>query len=283
MPPVKEFHYFDRSTDYPSLDWLSEARLFKRLQQKGYFFQCLNKVVKAFLRGQFQRAKWFARFYFSNYSDKWYLSLFNVEGLISGDITPSYSILDEVDVRRMKELVPDAKIIFLIRNPIDRSWSNVRFRAGRCGTTVNLDDFNSFKGKIESESHTLRSNYLRTIDLFLKYYGEGQLLIGFYDAIELDPDGLLSNIQRHIGCQNVVCPDNVKRRINSSKKLDIPDQFYAYLKAKYKEDIDELADRFGGYARKWQLEMNGESTQSLDESTPLAPVVRPRERGSCSG
>ena len=53
-------------------------------------------------------------------------SLFELERGITGDITPSYSILEDKDVARMHATVPNAKIIFLMRNPFDRAWSNFR-------------------------------------------------------------------------------------------------------------------------------------------------------------
>ena len=37
-----------------------------------------------------------------------------------GEITPAYSTLGPDDVRRVHRLVPDARIIFMMRNPVER-------------------------------------------------------------------------------------------------------------------------------------------------------------------
>ena len=45
------------------------------------------------------------------------------KGKMIGEITPAYSTLGPDDVRRVHRLVPDARIIFMMRNPVERVWS----------------------------------------------------------------------------------------------------------------------------------------------------------------
>jgi hypothetical protein len=50
---------------------------------------------------------------------------------LTGDITPAYSSLDETTLRRMVRAAPQAKFLFLVRDPLDRLWSHVRMQAKR--------------------------------------------------------------------------------------------------------------------------------------------------------
>jgi hypothetical protein len=60
-----------------------------------------------------------------SFDDGWYASLFEPaeEGKTVGEYTPSYSVIDRDMVARVHELMPEAKIVLMMRNPIERAWS----------------------------------------------------------------------------------------------------------------------------------------------------------------
>ncbi|MDX8352338.1 sulfotransferase [Cognatiyoonia sp. IB215182] len=47
------------------------------------------------------------------------------------DMTPNYATLPDETLARMVALSPDAKVMFLIRDPLDRLWSHIRMQARR--------------------------------------------------------------------------------------------------------------------------------------------------------
>ena len=47
------------------------------------------------------------------------------------DITPSYATLPAPVLRRMNDIGADVRIVYLLRDPVDRLWSHVRMLAGR--------------------------------------------------------------------------------------------------------------------------------------------------------
>ena len=53
------------------------------------------------------------------------------EGRLVADITPSYALLPEPVLARMVAAYPDARWIYLIRDPLERLWSHVRMQAHR--------------------------------------------------------------------------------------------------------------------------------------------------------
>ncbi len=254
MLPIKELHYFDRDYSYPSPSYLAQSKLSNRLRNKKWLKKairdCLSSIYR--LKG-WSVLKWKLLWYFSEFNDDWYLSLFKgKDHQLLGEINPDYSMLSENDISEMKRLAPDAKIVFLMRNPIDRAWSQIRFNDHHKRKTEEIINF------INSERQELRGNYLRTIDLFTKIFSKKQLFIGFYDAIEEKPEKLLQEIVTHLGSntKSITFKKSFQRKVNQSEKSEIPPHIYNHLVQKYRPMITELADRYGGYCSKWLQEIS---------------------------
>jgi hypothetical protein len=118
--PVKEFHYFDRSSACPPpAATFAEPIAFKRLLKHGYMNNAADKLLHAVRQRKWHLACWYMKYYFGNHSDSWYGNLFKNKTYITGDITPCYSILDREDVARMQRISPRARLVFMMRNPIE--------------------------------------------------------------------------------------------------------------------------------------------------------------------
>lgn len=82
--------------------------------------------------------------YFDRYyhkGERWYRSLFDhCKGKIVGEITPAY-IYDEKCAERIHKLLPDVKLIAILRNPIDRAYSQFKFTIREKGYQVHSVNF----------------------------------------------------------------------------------------------------------------------------------------------
>lgn len=65
---------------------------------------------------------------------EWYKNLFKstdssansqLANVVRGDITPTYCAMFPYEVELTKKLVPDLKVLFIIRNPVDRMISKI--------------------------------------------------------------------------------------------------------------------------------------------------------------
>jgi len=273
--PVKELHYFDRDPKYPSYSFLEESSFWKRLSRLRFFRHVLKHYFSA-VRKNPLKIGWLTRYYFSNYNDQWYLNLFKKLKGIKGEITPAYSVLDEEGVAKMYELVPDAKIIFLLRNPIDRAWSHYRFSTRLLKNDVDAILKHNIQDFLEKDPQKLRSNYLRTIDTYLKFYPKEQMLIAFYDSIKRDPEKMLSEIVNFVGGDGskVAQECDVNSKDYVSPFLKIPEETLLYLKEQYGPMVDEMSDRYGSYCQlwKWQLEKNPSKDTPIKHTIRLADV-----------
>ncbi|KYP10025.1 MAG: hypothetical protein A0129_15210 [Limnobacter sp. CACIAM 66H1] len=274
LPPIKEMHYFDRSHTYPSPSTLSETKLLSRLLKPGYIKNGAKTILRALKSRNLGLASWWMQYYFRDFSDSWYLKLYEAQTRITGDITPSYSILTREDIARMHEIAPQARLVFLMRDPIQRAWSQYRMHE-RHGHSIILNDLGTFKAFVDSPAQELRSNYLRTIDLYLDFFDSSQLLLGFYDAITDQPEALLSEILKHIGAKDTVHQGNLRQINNKSRKVDLPESYRRYLESKYCDDLEELATRYGGYASRWLASTKKKQAEKTDGANRLPPVAQP--------
>ncbi len=281
FPPIKEIHYFDRRKKYPSPNYLSETYLRDRIKNLHWVKKSINSLIVELGKFNFDKFIWHYKWFFSDYTDDWYLSLFDSTDKITGEISPSYSILDKSDIRKIYKLIPNVKIIFLIRNPIYRAWSHYRFQL-RYNHTQNhtensIEDILNFFKK-DSQEH--RSDYIRTIDNYATYFSDDQILIGFFDAIKDDPHNLLSEIVDFLGGEKVHINKSVKikEKKNISPKMDMPREIEVHLKNKYEQLIKNLAERFGSYCLKWYDDIYGKQKLNLDQLT-LKPTILGTEKG----
>ncbi len=255
MPPVKELHFFDRDSKYPSPNLLATGTFTTRIQNLKRN-RTANKIITLLRHGKTKEALWWFRWTFGQYDDSWYISLFapGRSHKAAGEITPSYAILEKKDIARMKAINPDLKLIFLIRNPIDRAWSAIRLYS-RTNPEFNINSDREVISLLQTQGNLLRGDYERTIDNFLQYFNSDQMLICFYDAIQYAPCKLMNDITRFLD----VAPFEKGAIVNSIPVNSAPShpmsrQVKAYLVELFGPKIEKMADRFGSYATIWNKE-----------------------------
>jgi len=258
MPPRKELHYFDRALSYPSPSFLAGDRPLERFlgnepHHLEFRAKCRGQLRRAWRERDWPALRWALRFYFGTINDNWYLSLFAAGGRAKrGEITPAYSILNAPDVERIRRLLPQLKIIFLLRDPIERAWSQVRFDWSR-GAFDSISDFASIKSHIDSPTQMLRSDYLRTLEVWEANFPREQIFIGFYDDITLQPARLLADVLNFLGVdlEAVPPPEHLGEKVHISREKEMPEELKSYLREKYRPALRELSERFGGHAKRW--------------------------------
>ena len=274
--PIKELHYFDRNKKYPSTNELAEGEVTKRLANIQWVSSSARDLGQEFFRGNFRTFRWLWKWYFSNYNDAWYLSLFDHLKGIKGEITPAYSMLDDEDIRAMHALIPNLKVVLILRNPIDRAWSHYRFQLQKTPNAskqkINLHSLVDF---MESDALVLRSDYIRTMNKFSNYFSKETFLVCFYDAISDNPQRLLSEIVKFLGGNpdKIQTECNLYQMNNVSIKKDMPLEVREYLKKKYHDQIKELSDVYGGYFTKWYVDSYDIDVPTSNDSQILIPTT----------
>ncbi|MES9971384.1 MAG: sulfotransferase [Candidatus Thiodiazotropha sp.] len=257
LPRIKEIHYFDRVFPLKKDDWQYKAR--NRVSQVKQRLQRMTfeKLINFLKNSKYNDIKWELNYYLREINDSWYESLFEPAGSrIAGDITPCYALLSDVGVQHVASLVPNAKILFLIRNPIYRAYSHAVKDFTRFSNKRPQDiPLAEYRQHFNQPNSILRGQYLNTIDLWTRYYSEQQVMVRFYDEIKNSPESLLSSVLHHIGANNDISFDaDYKRSVNASKEYAIDPALKIELANIYRNEIYGLAERFGNYASEWASE-----------------------------
>ncbi|MDJ0636852.1 MAG: sulfotransferase [Xenococcaceae cyanobacterium MO_188.B29] len=263
MPPIKEIHYFDERERYNSLKGFERLAYVYHRQQKRWQEVIKHKGDgKKFNLSEIELKKflWKTNYLLNLRNDQWYESLFAMgAGKKIGEVTPEYSILNEDSVAHVHQLMPDAKIIFMMRNPIQRAWSHavkkmVRDRGRKIESVSEAEFINHF----DNSKSRLKSNYLRTIKTWKKYYSEKQFALAFYEEVTDCPQELLTRIFNFLEVE--VSPKYIKKAARKTKTSAnpgyIPSNLAHHLAGMYYEDIEQLNKHFGGYTSTWLKDAN---------------------------
>ena len=257
MPPRKELHYFDRNLLYPSPSFLASDKLKDRLNgQEAHnvlFREKLEQELSSQLKSSDENRKWYLNYFLNTYSDKWYKSLFEQgRGKIKGEITPAYSILNKKDIEHIHTLFPNLKIILILRDPVERAWSQARFYMTRNKFNVdsNLTEIRKF---IDSDIQETRGDYLSILENWSFIFSEENLFIGFYDEVSSEKEAFISKICKFLEIENTYLDKShlVNKKVNVSIKIEMHKEIEKYLVEKYINDLKKLSNIFSGYPSKW--------------------------------
>jgi Sulfotransferase family len=188
LPREKELHYFDERLDGQNL---GSKLLGGRPPDRRWRRQAVRQIRSLPTAHSLEDIRWSARYLLVTPSDRWYLSLFAPgQGRVTGEITPAYSLLDAQTVARVRQLLPDAKILFLMRNPVERAWSHALMEVGRPGARSDRRSDDLLR-HFESEGSRLRTDYARTLDIWSAEYGQERVFAGFLEDVHFHPERLL--------------------------------------------------------------------------------------------
>jgi hypothetical protein len=259
LPHLKELHYFDRkfpikqASDMPVS---SPGRgIFSRQVASRLRRIDVTKLRERLRIRRWGDLAWEFRYLFGEWNDEWYASLFDgAHGRLAGEITPAYSCLGEAAISHVHALIPDAKLILLLRNPIERAWSHARMdlaRAARRGAESVGDA--EYLSHFDGSASRLRGDYSGTIRRWRVRFPESQFFLGFYDEILSTPKDLLIRIFQFLGVSAAEkhIARTIRTRVNAGTQAPIPRQLHRQLAALYIDDLRTLARQYGTYPQRW--------------------------------
>jgi hypothetical protein len=124
----------------------------------------------------------------------WYKRLFK-KGAVIGEKTPSY-MADSVAMHRLASVVPEAKIVVFLRNPVDRMYSQFCMIKRR-NKKVSL----SFEEWIQTPASAdafWRGMYWKQLQTVYALFHRSQVHVSFMEDLKRDPVGVMSELQRFL-------------------------------------------------------------------------------------
>lgn len=201
LPPRKELHYFSRSRRFPSANYLDGPRTLtsagKSLVTKSYTGERMRRDLRrAVGHRRFGDLGWLYRYYVGHPDDEWYVDLFaGGTDLVAGEITPDYSLLDRDDAAAVGALLPGVKALILLRHPIDRAWSHLRFAHPAMASSTDSEAMIEF---MDSPGQVQRNDGARLVTTWRHAVGDERVWIALHDDIVRRPDAVLDDLARFL-------------------------------------------------------------------------------------
>lgn len=198
-------------------------------------------------------------------------------GKVTGDFSNNYSFIAEQRVRYVHRIMPQLKLIVLLRNPVEREWSEFIHNVTEAGEKLeNLSEADVLS-RLQKGTLLKAGGYTAVLDKWLKYFPEEHMFVGLQDDIKENPKRLLTQVFTFLGVSTdvdwsafpyeaVIVPPvrkedqiegydpwrGVKVHNYTSAANTIPAVYEAFLQEKLKPELELLSQRFGGRTAHWQ-------------------------------
>ena len=249
MPSIPELHYFDRPLEGGAFPPPAAADRFA----DGHLLQLAIAAVNAQAKaGDLFGAAQRALYEFLDHDDDWYRAIFAAApaASVAGDITPRYAICGDAEIAHMHAVAPAAKLVFLLRHPVSRFWSQCKMKYSH--STLEPGDPAAMR-LLDSPNGRPRGEYSRTILRFVRRYAPDQILLVFNDAIARQPLAVLREVFAFLGIEDHPLDESLvaQRVYEAADARPIPDSLRGRVEAAYRSEMETLAEVFGGYAAGW--------------------------------
>ena len=253
VTPVKEIHYFDHITGLTS--HLSARK--RRSRYRKYH----QRMWTQWHRWRHYRSQksWYQAYMRPELDDAWYASLFEERSgkKVAGEVTPEYALIGEAGFRHLASLASDARVIFIMRNPVTRAWSQLlhlcRVRKLNAGS-LKIDEFVEMAGEERFEA---LADYVQVLDALDKVFPRERVLLEFYEDIHDDREIALARVCGFLG---VDCHtgrfSGVEKRYNKSQAVQMPPELAKHMRGKYRDMVCQVEERVGRIPAAWQSEFD---------------------------
>lgn len=176
---------------------------------------------------------------------------------VVGEITPAYALLDPEWLRAMSGLGPVVRFLYVLREPVERLWSNIRqtvpSRPGGRDTPqpVAMAMFDRWLAGDEHEID-LRSDYRGALERMAEAIPARDLLVLFYETL-FSPE-TIDRLCAFLGIRTV--PADTETRIFAAEALSLDPARVAAARARLAPQYDYVRSRFGALPPSWSARLN---------------------------
>jgi Sulfotransferase family len=234
MPPVKELHYLDN---------LNRTKRHRPPRSKDERDACFLENIKDLsMRSHID---------LENYG-----RLFCYKGpLLSGDISPAYSTLNDEIVERVVNHFPDLKVVFLARDPVARAWSQLSMGV-RLGMIDRFDatDPEEVIRNLLNPGVLIRSHPSKVVARWKRYVRLENFRVYFFDDLKENPAELRRSILHFLGGDPEKPSGQLKPNENSDPgrdKLRLTTKVRERIARFFEQELKACAAELGGRARSW--------------------------------
>jgi hypothetical protein len=142
---------------------------------------------------------------------RWYAANFDATAPVRGEASPGYTSPDHPHVaRRMAATIPEARLVYLVRDPADRAVSHYEHHAREGAERRPLEE-----AVLDPDSQYLaRSRYFERLAPFLEVFPSEQILVVVSERLLHDRRRQLERVFAHVGADPGWWDDGLQQRVN---------------------------------------------------------------------
>ncbi len=251
MTPVKEIHYFDHIQGLSQ--HLSDNK--RRSRRRKYYQRHWTQLHRW---GEYRaQREWYRDYMKDPIDDDWYRSLFAERAgrAFAGEATPEYALIGREGFDHLKRLAPKARLLYIVRNPVERAWSQVLHHCRKTGMDARALSFEAFTTVTDAASFKAHGDYAGVLANLERVFDSGQIAVEFYEDIHADRQVALERICRFIGVKDALAPPgDLKRRYNPSQRATMPEGFRDHLRHQLSATSRSMEKRLGRLPQNWRDE-----------------------------
>ena len=191
-------------------------------------------------------------FFDQNYEkgSDWYRSFFPIWERLLGakcvlGATPAYLFRASVVAERMHRLVPEARLIVMLRDPVKRAISHYghRVRNGEEDRSIEealLSDYGRAVGS--DNSYKTRGLYADQIQTFRKFYVDHQIMVIKSEDFFAKPEPIYAAVLNFLGVSQRPLPEGRSPRNVGQRQAEIPVEVTEHLSQYYQVPNQRLAE-----------------------------------------
>jgi hypothetical protein len=256
VTPVKEIHYFDHVAGIT--EHLNQKK--RRSRYRKYHQRMWTQWSQfGAHRGQWA---WYRDYMSSPIDDAWYVRLFRHRGKkrFAGEVTPEYAILGRTGLEHIRRLAPEARVIFIMRNPVERAWSQVLHQCRARGLDANRQSADTVSAMLSEPRFVELSDYAATLDDMAAVFRPDQTLTLFYEEIHADRPAALERVCRFIGASfDPGMFSALGRRFNRSQEAALPEAVRGRMRELYRSQVEAVRRRVGRVPVSWEKEFGAKA------------------------
>ncbi|MEZ5924447.1 MAG: sulfotransferase [Hyphomicrobiaceae bacterium] len=251
VTPVKEIHYFDhvRQITQHLSDRKRRSRLRKHYQRLLTQWGRLTEL-KA-------QNGWYSRYMEDPIDDDWYRGLFanRLGRRMAFEATPEYAIIGEAGFSHIARLAPEARVLFIMRNPVRQAWSQVLHRCRSLRRDVRRLDEPALHAMLADDRLRALGDYPATLTGLAAVFPRDRMQILFYEEIHADRLNALAAISAFLGVGFQA--DRFKEleaRHNKSQDVALPDALRRNLQVATRDLAIQTGTLVGRLPDSWRSE-----------------------------
>lgn len=164
----------------------------------------------------------------------WYEACFTNEAKIRGEASPSYTKYPLVNnvPDRMYSVVPEAKLIYILRDPVNRILSEyVHYRAD--GTEHRT--LSKALADLKNNQYVYNSKYYTQLKQYLQFYPEANIFVTTLEELNAQPQQTLQDVFRFLDVDDSFYHPDYTQRFHASSEKRLKNQFGLFLTKTFRQ------------------------------------------------